>query len=162
MDEQNEVEANEPNGEEAIDYKAKYEETLKHSRDWEKRAKANKAAKDELDKLKEAQMTETEKLQKQVSDYKAAMDALQAEKDKAAWVKEISAETGVKAEALELIGANDRDDLLAKANALAAIYGAKDEEPAPSVPVVLGDGNHADHTPAGSAEADFAQFFNQL
>ena len=44
-----------------IDWEAKYKEALGHSRDWEKKAKANKAAADELEKLKESQMSETEK-----------------------------------------------------------------------------------------------------
>ena len=42
-----------------IDWEAKYKEALGHSRDWEKKAKANKAAADELEKLKESQMSET-------------------------------------------------------------------------------------------------------
>ena len=38
-----------------IDYEAKYREAVAHSREWEKRAKDNKAAADELQQLKEAQ-----------------------------------------------------------------------------------------------------------
>ncbi len=43
------------------DWEAKYKETLAHSREWEKRAKANSTAAEELEKLKNAQMTEQEK-----------------------------------------------------------------------------------------------------
>lgn len=46
---------------EATDWEAKYRETLAHSREWEKRAKANNGAADELEKLKAASMTEQEK-----------------------------------------------------------------------------------------------------
>jgi len=43
------------------DWEAKYRETLAHSREWEKRAKANTSAAEELEKLKAANMTEQEK-----------------------------------------------------------------------------------------------------
>ncbi|MFE0036829.1 hypothetical protein [Streptomyces sp. NPDC059015] len=43
------------------DWEAKYREALGHSREWEKRAKANSGAADELEKLKAANMTEQEK-----------------------------------------------------------------------------------------------------
>ncbi|MFE4548870.1 hypothetical protein [Streptomyces sp. NPDC056785] len=43
------------------DWEAKYREAVGHSREWEKRAKANSSAADELDKLKASQMTEQEK-----------------------------------------------------------------------------------------------------
>ena len=151
------VATDEPNGIEEVDYKAKYEDVLKHSREWEKRAKANKAAADELAKLKESQLSETEKLQKQLAEYKAKADALQADKDRAAWVKDASAKTGVPAELLSLISATDSDDLMAKAESLSEKYG-KAEESAPTVPVMLGDGKHADHTPTGNAKSDFAAF----
>lgn len=43
------------------DWEAKYHETLAHSREWEKRAKANTSAAEELEKLKAANMSEQEK-----------------------------------------------------------------------------------------------------
>lgn len=43
------------------DWEAKYRETLAHSREWEKRAKANTGAVEELEKLKAANMSEQEK-----------------------------------------------------------------------------------------------------
>lgn len=159
VDEQNQaVEAEEPNGTEEIDYKAKYEETLKHSREWERKAKANKGAKDELDKLKEAQMTETERLQKQVADYKATADALMAEKERNSWIKQAAAESGVDADILALVKAEDLDDLKSKAAFMAEKINGKAEEPEPSVPVVLGDGKHAEAKPTGDAKDDFAKF----
>ncbi|MGW0163654.1 hypothetical protein ACWDWT_00465 [Streptomyces sp. NPDC003343] len=51
------------------DWEAKYRETLGHSREWERRAKANSAAVDELATLKQSQMSEQEK----------AVDAARAE-----------------------------------------------------------------------------------
>ncbi|HEY8985665.1 MAG TPA: hypothetical protein VIU15_39605 [Streptomyces sp.] len=46
---------------ESTDWEAKYKETLAHSREWEKRAKANSGAADELEKLKAANLTDQEK-----------------------------------------------------------------------------------------------------
>ncbi|MER6515088.1 hypothetical protein [Nonomuraea sp. NPDC001636] len=43
------------------DWEAKYRESVTHSREWEKRAKANSAAADELEQLKASNMTEQEK-----------------------------------------------------------------------------------------------------
>ncbi|MFD7884086.1 hypothetical protein ACFV3N_16805 [Streptomyces bauhiniae] len=43
------------------DWEAKYREVLGHSREWEKRAKANTSAAEELEKLKAANMSEQEK-----------------------------------------------------------------------------------------------------
>lgn len=159
MDEQNQAaETEEPNGTEEIDYKAKYEEALKHSREWERRAKARKGAEDELDKLKEAQKTETEQLRKQVADYKATADALMAEKERKSWIKQAAAESGVDADILALVKAEDLDDLKTKAAILAEKINGKAEEPEPSVPVVLGDGKHAESKPTGDAKDDFAKF----
>ena len=50
---ENQQSGQEPNGEsQDIDYKAKYEEAIAHSREWEKRAKANKTAADELERAR--------------------------------------------------------------------------------------------------------------
>lgn len=69
----------EPNGNgEEIDWEAKYKEALGHSRDWEKKAKANKAAADELEKLKESQMSETEKAAKRTQELEAQVAAYKA------------------------------------------------------------------------------------
>lgn len=152
MDEQTE-----PNGEtgQTVDWEAKYNELKKHSREWEKLAKQRKGAADELAALKESQMSESEKLQKQLADATARADALQAEKDRTEWVNEVSKSTGVPADVLSLISASDRDDLMSKAE------GLKDRFSTPNtatVPVVLGDGKHADIKETGSAKDDFSRF----
>ncbi|WP_416975653.1 hypothetical protein [Streptomyces sp. 4F14] len=46
---------------EAADWEAKYREAVGHSREWEKRAKANSSAAEELEKLKAANLTDQEK-----------------------------------------------------------------------------------------------------
>lgn len=147
----------EPNGAaEPVDWEAKYNELKRHSREWEKLAKQRKGAADELAALKESQMSETEKLQQQLADATARADALQAEKEKKQWINEVSTETGVPSDLLEMVSAADRDDLMAKAEKLAGKYSAKEQ---PTVPVVLGDGRHADVAKTGGcAKDDFAQF----
>ena len=159
MDETNKKmdEQAEPNGEaeQTVDWEAKYNELKKHSREWEKLAKQRKGAADELAALKESQMSESEKLQKQLADATARADALQAEKDRTEWVNEVSKSTGVPADVLSLISASDRDDLMGKAE------GLKDRFSTPNtatVPVVLGDGKHADIKETGSAKDDFSHF----
>lgn len=147
----------EPNGEAAqpVDWEAKYNELKKHSREWEKLAKQRKGAADELAALKESQMSESEKLQKQLADATARADALQAEKDRTAWVNEAAEATGVPADLLSLISASDRDDLMSKAEGLKDRYAAPNTA---TVPVVLGDGKHADIKETGSAKDDFSRF----
>lgn len=151
----------EPNGTtaEEVDYKAKYEETKRHSREWERKAKANKEAADELAKLKESQMTETEKLQKQLADATARADALQAERNRAKWVSDAAGETGIPAALLKYISADDADDMLAKARDIAQVVAAREDAPKAGVPVVIGDGSHPSEKKAPSdAKSDFAEF----
>lgn len=159
MDETNKKmdEQAEPNGEagQPIDWEAKYNELKKHSREWEKLAKQRKGAADELAALKESQMSESEKLQKQLADATARADALQAEKDRAEWVNEVSKSTGVPADVLSLISASDRDDLMGKAEGLKDRFSTSTNA---TVPVVLGDGKHADIKETGSAKDDFSRF----
>lgn len=145
----------EPNGGETTDWEAKYNEMKQHSREWERKAKANKEAADELAALKESQMSEQERLQKQLDEATARANALQEEKDRRQWVDDVATETGVSAEILSLIAATDRDDLMSKAAGLKDRLAVNGQ---PTVPVVLGDGKRADIEETGSAKDDFAQF----
>ena len=72
--------AAEPNGDqqatvEEVDYKAKYEATLAHSREWERKAKANKDAAEKLQQLEDAQKSESQKM----ADKLAALERENAE-----------------------------------------------------------------------------------
>ncbi|MFR0868703.1 MAG: hypothetical protein ACLSGS_06650, partial [Adlercreutzia sp.] len=78
-----------------IDYEAKYKEAVAHSREWEKRAKDNKAAADELQQLKEAQLSEAEKTAKHIKELEAKNAAYEAEKQQNEWKTQVSKETGV-------------------------------------------------------------------
>lgn len=83
-----------------IDYEAKYKEAIAHSREWEKRAKDNKAAADELQQLKEAQLSEAEKTAKRIKELEAANAAYEAERQQNEWKAQVSKETGVPASLL--------------------------------------------------------------
>lgn len=85
---------------EEADWKAKYEEMRTHSRDWEKKARANQSAADELEKLKAAQMTEQEKANARAEAAEAELNALKAEKAKADAAHAISKESGIPFEML--------------------------------------------------------------
>ena len=94
------------------------------SRKWEDRAKANKAAADELKKLKEERMTEAEKLKAAADEAKAEAEAakaeterLKAEKARADAVKETARAQGVDADLLDLM-AGDTPERIAENAAL--------------------------------------------
>ena len=82
------------------DWQAKYEEMRGHMRDWEKKAKANQSAADELEKLKAAQMTEQEKANARAEAAEAELAQLKAEKAKVDAATKLAGETGVPLEML--------------------------------------------------------------
>lgn len=75
---------------------AKLEETTRHSREWENRAKANKAKADELEQLK----TDHESAVKELDELKAYKAKTEHETAHATLAKKIAAETGVPADLL--------------------------------------------------------------
>lgn len=102
------------------------------ARKWEKYAKENKAARDELDALKAAQMTEQEKLVKRAEEAEAKLAAANATIQHAADVAEIAAQSGVPAALLEFCADRDAMEEFAKQ------YGESNPAPvthsAPSAP----------------------------
>lgn len=125
----------EPNGNgEEIDWEAKYKEALGHSRDWEKKAKANKAAADELEKLKESQMSETEKAAKRTQELEAQVAAYKAKEQQAEWKKQVSANTGIPADALR---GSTLEEIQAHADILKPLV-----HPAPKLPNVPNPAQH--------------------
>ena len=82
------------------DWKAKYDEMRNHMRDWEKKAKANQSAADELEKLKAAQMSEQEKANARAEAAEAELAQLKAEKAKVDAATRLASETGVPFEML--------------------------------------------------------------
>ncbi|PLS30095.1 heavy metal transporter [Bifidobacterium margollesii] len=93
--------ASEPHGEEQqTDWEAKYRETLAHSREWEKRAKDNKAAAAELEKLKESTLSESERTAKHIRELETENAAMKTERQHAEWAAQVSKDTGVPADLL--------------------------------------------------------------
>lgn len=98
----------EPQGTDTTDWKAE-------ARKWEKYAKENKAAKDELDAIKAAQMTEQEKLLARVEQAEAALASANAQIQHAKDVREIAAESGVPSYLLEFCASReDMESLVEK------------------------------------------------
>ncbi len=87
-------------GTESTDWKAKYEEMRGHMRDWEKKAKANQTAADELEKLRAEQMTEQEKERQRAEKAESELAALKAEQARTEAAMRITKETGVPLELL--------------------------------------------------------------
>lgn len=129
------------------DWESKYREAVAHSREWEKRAKANKGAADELEKLKAEQMTEAERERARADKAEAALAAAQAERDRAGWVSEAAGATGVPADVLTNFDAESAEDLMAKAEAVSGHF-KKD-----SVPVVPGDGRHPERPASATGDS---------
>lgn len=124
--------ADEPNGETAdIDYKAKYEETLAHSREWEKRAKANKSAADELEQLKESRMTEQQKAEAKASRLQKELDQLKAEKQSNEWRSQVADESGLPA---SLIVGSTLEEMQAHAKAIGEYVASRTGRQLPQVP----------------------------
>lgn len=91
-----EVEAQEEETPQAeTDWKAKYEAMRDHMRDWEKKAKANQSAADELEQLKAEQMTEQEKERARADKAEAELASMKAEAARVDAAREIAGKTGV-------------------------------------------------------------------
>lgn len=99
-----------------VDWKAKYEAAIKHSREWESRAKANKDAADELDRLKESQLSETEKLTSRAEKAEKELSALKTANQVNAWKNAAAEQYGVPA---SLLYGSSEDEINANAKALA-------------------------------------------
>lgn len=140
---------------ESIDWQAKYEEMRGHMRDWEKKAKANQSAADELEKLKSAQMTEQEKERERAEKAESELAALKAEQARTEAAMRIADETGVPLEMLMFCSDEDAMADFAKAYAK--------ETHVSSAPSALGGsriikGNDQPKS-NGDIFADFAQGF---
>ena len=105
---------------ESTDWQAKYEEMRGHMRDWEKKAKANQSAAEELEKLKAAQMTEQEKEKARADKAESELAALKAEQARTEAAMRISAEKGVPIEMLMFCSDEEAMNQFAKKYAEAA------------------------------------------
>lgn len=99
----------EPNGEE--DWKAKYEKAISYSRDWEKKAKANKEAAEKLAAMEQERQTDSEK----IADLANRLDEKERAEKRAKLVAKVAAEKGVPA---DLIAGDDEESMAAWADRL--------------------------------------------
>ena len=81
-----------------IDYKAKYEAMKTHSREWERKAKENQGAADELEKLKAENLSELEKAQQRAKAAEDEAARLKADQERAAAVSGVADEANVPVE----------------------------------------------------------------
>ncbi|PLS29931.1 helicase [Bifidobacterium margollesii] len=120
-----------PHGEEQqTDWEAKYREAVTHSREWEKRAKDNKAAADELQQLKESQMSEQQKAEAKTARLQKELDALKAEKQADEWRSQVAAESGLPA---NLITGSTLEEMQAHAKAIGEYVASKTGRQLPNV-----------------------------
>ena len=112
------ADAQEPNGEaQEVDWEAKYREALRHSRQWEDRAKANKEKADAFDKLEDEKKTELEKATERIAALQAEVDGFRSAEEIRKAREEVARETGVDP---SLIRGATREELEAHAAQLAA------------------------------------------
>lgn len=128
------VEAEKPQGEtvETIS-REKYDELLANSRKWEGLAKSNKAAAEELEKLREAQKSEEQKRAEREAEKDAELARYRLRDQVSAWAKEIVKDSPVPADALR---GSTREELEEHFEVLSALI--KKDTPAPAVVPTIG------------------------
>ena len=87
------------------------------ARKWEQRAKENKSAADELEALKQSQLTEQQKAEQRAERAESELAALKAEKQHATDAREVAEKTGAPLSMLECCTDRDAMEKLAKAYA---------------------------------------------
>ena len=120
----------EPHGEQSTDWEAKYREAVSHSREWEKRAKDNKAAADELQQLKESRMSEQQKAETRTARLQKELDQLKAEKQAGEWRSKVATDTGLPA---NLIVGDSLEAMQAHAKAIGEYVAARTGRQLPKV-----------------------------
>ncbi len=119
----NETIEQEPNGaEQEVDWEAKYREAIKHSRQWEDRAKANKEKADAFDKLEDEKKSELEKATERIAALEKEVDGFRSAEEVRKARDEVARETGVDP---SLLRGATREELEAHAAQLAAFLGSQ-------------------------------------
>ncbi len=113
---------NDDTDEGAVDWKAKYEEMRTHARDWESKAKANKDAAQELEKLKAANLSEQEKAIARAEKAEAELQQLRAQSERAQMAQRVAAKTKLPLEVVQALNGEDEDALTSQANSLKKLF----------------------------------------
>jgi chromosome segregation ATPase len=100
------------------DWKAKYEEMRQHSREWEKKARANQSAADELEKQRADSQTEQEKAIARAQKAEAELEKLKADAERAKTVSQVATDTGIPSEIVSMLNGKDADELQAQVEAI--------------------------------------------
>lgn len=104
------------------DWKAKYEEMRTHAREWETKAKANKGAADELEKLKTQNLSEQEKAIARAEKAEAELQQLRAEAERGRIVAQVASKTKVPLEVVQTLNGEDEESLIKQANSLKKLF----------------------------------------
>lgn len=110
-----------------IDWKAK-------ARDWEKRAKENKTAAEELAQIKESQKTETQRLQDQLAEFQQKAETAERDRERLS----IIAKHGIPADYHDLVQGADSEALEASAAKVKSLIDAN-ARPADAASFVIPD-----------------------
>lgn len=105
-------------GNQPTDWQAKYEAMREHSREWERKAKANADAAGELEKLKAAQLSESEKAVKRAEKAEAELASLKAQAERAETVAQVADKANIPAEVVGMLNGKDADELADQAGRL--------------------------------------------
>ena len=144
------IDPSDTNEPDTTDWKAKYEEAVRHSREWEKRAKANKNAARTLDDAQSAAKTAEERLaeaSKRADDAEAQLAAFKRDRELADLKNKVAKEAGVPA---DLLKGADEETLKASAEALNSWY--KGRPRAPRVNNPAGSPNNSNTKTDNTAE----------
>lgn len=114
----------------STDWEAKYRDAISHSREWEKRAKANASAAEELEKLKAEKLTETERATARAEKAEKELAALKHGAEVTSWKVAAAKETGVP---VDLLRGDTEDEIKTHASALKSFLETASKPKAASV-----------------------------
>lgn len=109
---------NDDTDEGTVDWKAKYEEMRTHARDWESKAKANKDAAQELEKLKAANLSEQEKAIARAEKAEAELQQLRTQAERAQMAQRVAFKSKLPLEVVQALNGQDEKTLTEQATAL--------------------------------------------
>jgi hypothetical protein len=122
------------------------------ARKWEQRAKANKTAADELEQLKQSQLTEQQKAQAKAEKLQKELDAFKTQQQQAEWRSQVAQEAKIPSELAGVLKGDSLEELQENAKLVSSAL-----HPAPKAPRVPG----VDRQPE-SKPSDQQSFINQL
>lgn len=128
----------------STDWQAKYEAMRQHSREWERKAKDNQGAADELEKLKAEQSSEQEKANKRAERAEAELSELKAKAERAEAVAAVADKANVPAEVVSMLNGSDEGELEAQVERLLKLL--------PAYPTRTDDGGGSAAARKGNAD----------